>query len=304
MPGFRTLVRHVWGELHALPRPRRFVNSEGGSVEQQHDRRLILHHCANYAATLGLFLAQGRRLRLLELGCGSGALSCAFARAMPPDWELVATDYSPELLAQARTLYRLPNLSFEWLDARELVPGRLTGFDGVFFLEVIEHLPSAEAVKLLARLHAAMRPGGVLVFTTLDRAAFPRPFSGYAPHFAEYSYRSMRDFLRGSPFEQFDVHRLISERIAQEHVRAENTIGYAANRLRRLAGSLVNRLPVVEGTVNRAVSLGFRLYSLLPGNRRFDLDGYLGTLEFATEDKERRDRESFGLVAWLKKAEG
>ena len=38
---------------------------------------------------------------VLELGCGSGALSHAFARAMPDGWRLLATDYSDELVAHA-----------------------------------------------------------------------------------------------------------------------------------------------------------------------------------------------------------
>ena len=46
------------------------------------------------------------RERVLELGCGSGALTYAFARAMPPGWSIIATDYSEKLLAGAPKLGR------------------------------------------------------------------------------------------------------------------------------------------------------------------------------------------------------
>jgi 2-polyprenyl-3-methyl-5-hydroxy-6-metoxy-1,4-benzoquinol methylase len=301
-PEFRELVRRIWSEVSASPAPARFVNAEGGSVEQTRNSALLFHHCANYAAALSLFMTEGRPLRLLELGCGSGALSRAFAAVMPGVWQLVATDYAPALLARAREACRLPNLSFERLDARELEPGRLAGFDGVFFLEVIEHLPRAEAARLLSRLHGAMRPGAVLAFSTLDRAAFSRPRSGYPPHCFEYTSATMAAFLRShSPFGRRDILRLVSARIAAEHARAEDCGGYLANRLRGLGAAVTAGYPAVRRLGGLLTGVGFGLYSLLPRNGRFDLHGYLRTLEFAAGDPERPNPDSFGLVVRLQK---
>ena len=98
----RDLVRQVWTEFHALPPLRSYMNTEGGDVRQVGHPLSSLRHCANYAAVLKLLNGRGRNLRLLEIGCGSGALSSALAWTMPEDWRLVATDYSAALVAQVK----------------------------------------------------------------------------------------------------------------------------------------------------------------------------------------------------------
>jgi SAM-dependent methyltransferase len=283
-------------------------------VEQQRDRRLQLHHCANYAAVLDVLRQTGqtsptgqtRPLRLLELGCGSGVLTSALARVMPAGWAIEATDYSERLLAGARARFEHANLSFRHLDVRSIGPERLAGVDAVLLLEVIEHLPRDEAAGLLRRVYDALPPGGVMVMTTLDRAAFPRVFSGYAPHFHEYTHRSLSRFLRDrrfSPFEGCDVFRLVSARIVGEAVRAEERGGYLVNRLQRLVLNLGRRHTEFSAFRGWLESRLFRLYTVLPETDGFDFEGYLSTLEFVRSEPELRDRDSFGLVAVLKKNE-
>jgi SAM-dependent methyltransferase len=288
-------------------------------VEQHPDRRLQLHHCANYAAVLTVLRGSGHdpksqkdfghvpSLRLLELGCGSGVLTSALARVMPEGWTIEATDYSEQLLAGARERFECASLCFSHLDVRSLDPDRLSGVDAVLLLEVIEHLPPGEAAALLRRVYDALPAGGMMVMTTLDRAAFPRPFSGYAPHFVEYTHRSLSALLgdrRRSPFEQYDVYRLASRRIVTEAVRAEARGGYLLNRFQRLLSNLGrghNEFVAFRGWLESRL---FRLYNLLPANNGFDFEGYLSTLEFVRSEPELRDHDSFGLVAVLKKAGG
>jgi SAM-dependent methyltransferase len=303
---FREDVRRIWDEFQRIESSRDFGNLEGGSVEQQRDRRLQLHHCANYAAVLQVLSQtdQTRPLRLLEFGCGSGVLTSAFARVMPDGWTLEATDYSEHLLASAKERFERDGLSFSHLDVRTIKPERLEGVDAVLLLEVIEHLPPDEAEGLLRQVHDALPTGGMMVLTTLDRAAFPRPFSGYAPHFVEYSYSSFDRFLadrRRSPFEQHDVYRLVSQRIVSDSVRSEERGGYLANRLQRLLLGLGKRhveFGAVRGWVESRL---FYLYSCLPERDGFDFDGYLATLDFERTRPEEHDDDSFGLVAVLRK---
>jgi len=304
---FRGWVRRLWTELARLDRPREFVNIEGGSVEQIRDRRLQLHHCANYAAVLTILELNSAdaKLSLLELGCGSGGLSCALARVMPEGWQLKATDYSERLLATARRFYQEDNLRFEFLDVRRLEPERFARVDGVFLLEVIEHLRQEEASELLHRLHRALGPRARLIITTLDRSPFPRPFSGYPPHHVEYSFRTMHQFLSDrnkNPFAEFEIYRLA--RIAAEEVAAEERGGYLVNRLQRLVTQVTGWFPVVARLRQRVLAAGFRVYALLPQNQRFDFDGYLATMSLVRPEEaaaDRYDRESFGLVVVLRK---
>jgi SAM-dependent methyltransferase len=309
-------VRRIWDEFQRLGRSPEFGNLEGGSVEQQRDRRLQLHHCANYAAVLAVLKSLGHdpkseedfghvpSLRLLELGCGSGALTSVLARVMPEGWKIEATDYSERLLTGARARFECSNLSFRHLDVRSIGPERLAGVDAVLVLEVIEHLPPEEAVGLLRRVYDALPPGGMMVMTTIDRAAFPRPFSGYAPHFVEYTHRSLSQLLgdrQRSPFEEYNVFRLVSERIVSESVRAEARGGYLVNRLQRWLLGIGRRHRTFGAFRGWVESRLFRLYSLLPDTDRFGFEGYLNTLEFVRSEPELHDRDSFGLVAVLRK---
>ena len=314
---FRADVKRIWDEFQRLEKSREFGNLEGGSVEQVRDRRLQLHHCANYAAVLTVLKSLGHdpkseagfghvaSLRLLEFGCGSGVLTSALAQVMPDGWTIEATDYSEHLLASAKERFERDGLSFSHLDVRSIRPEHLDGIDAVLLLEVIEHLPADEAEGLLRRVYDALPSGGMMVLTTLDRAAFPRPFSGYAPHHVEYTWSSLDRFLgdrQRSPFEEHRVYRLVSERIATESVRNEERGGYFANRLQRLMLELGRRhaeFGALRGWVESRV---FHLYSFLPERDGFDFDGYLATLDFIQSEPEQHDCDSFGLVAVLRKS--
>lgn len=283
---------------------REFLNVEGGSVEQVRDGRLRLHHCANYAAALTVLSGAAGDLRILELGCGSGLMSAAFARLMPANWKLTATDYSWRLVEHARRCYQGANIVFECMNVRDLNTEYLKDFDAVMFLEVIEHLSPAEVLDLLARIYAGLKPGGKVVITTLDRSPFRRAFSGYAPHRIEYRYKTLRSFLqdrRRSPFEEVQVFRLISPRIVREAVRSEVWGGYLINRLVALGDKLNRRYPSFCAARRKTIDFLFRLYDRLVPRRKFKADDYINEIRLVTEEPERYEKESFSLVAVLRK---
>ncbi|MCL6465502.1 MAG: class I SAM-dependent methyltransferase [candidate division WOR-3 bacterium] len=304
---FRQNLARIWNEVEQLAVAGEFLNVEGGSVEQVRDYRLRLHHCANYAAAFTTFAAADRPMRILELGCGSGILSAAFARLMPSDWTLYATDYSSRLIESARTRYQFANVRFECININDLKPDFLKNFDAVMFLEVIEHLVAQEVVTLFSRLYSGLTAGGMVVISTVDRSPFKRQFSGYAPHKIEYRYATLHDFLNNkekNPFEQVEIFRLTSRRIVQEAVRSEDRGGYFLNRLVGLVKRITQRQRWLVSSTARLVNFSFRVYDRFMPKKRFNVEEYLKEVRFITRQPELFGAESFSLVAILRKMPG
>lgn len=300
------MVRKIWAEIPEVAAGRRFVNLEGGGVEQQPDRRLRLHHCANYAAALSILSTAERNINVLELGCGSGALSRAFARTMPSGWKLVATDYSRRLIDYARENHTLPNLIFAALDAARITPGLLADIDAVMFLEVIEHLPRCQVAELFSCLYQGLGPGGTVIISTVDRSPFVRPFSGYPHHQTEYRYETLQKFLqdrRINPFEEVTIFRVVSPRIVRAAIRAENRGGYFLNRLAGLVGRLIRPAQLTRSQERLSVLLSF-LYRQIVPRRRFAIDDYLTDMALVTVNAEKYNQSSFSLIAVLRKGGG
>ena len=113
----------------------------------------------------------GRKsLRLLDIGCGAGLASEAFAKF---GFEVCGLDASPDGIEAARahvTTYPLPagagDLSYRCGSAEELCAEKQT-FDVVTALEVIEHVTDPQQfMHLLASL---TRPGGMVCVSTMNR---------------------------------------------------------------------------------------------------------------------------------------
>lgn len=301
---FQKTLKRFWAEIERVSTSNKFLNVEGGSVEQVRDNRLRLHHCANYAAAFTIFAAEDRPLRILELGCGSGLLSTAFARLMPSDWSLLATDYSPQLIEYAQVHSAVAGVKFECLGISDLKPEFLRNFDAVMFLEVIEHLFEGEAVKLLSRLYSGLSAGGMVILTTLDRSPFKRPFSGYGPHKVEYRYETLRNFLldkREIPFERVDIFRLVAPRIVRQAIKSEKWGGYLFNRTVALVNRVAQSHHDFVHLLERLTNISFWVYGhFLPG-QRFNPDGYMDEVKFITQNAADYHSDSFSLVAVLRK---
>lgn len=104
-------------------------------------------------------------LRLLDIGCGGGLVCEPMARM-----GAVVTGIDPATrnIAAARTHADDQGLAIDYRDveAERLVTDGAT-FDAVLCLEVVEHVPDPGA--FLETCAALVRPGGVLVLSTLNR---------------------------------------------------------------------------------------------------------------------------------------
>ena len=109
-------------------------------------------HAFVYEKARGLvdLLAPKAGERILDLGCGTGALTAEIAARGA---EVLGVDRSGEMITQARK--KFPTLLFEVMDARELRDDR-SGFDAVFSNAVLHWIPEAEEV--IAGVARALKP--------------------------------------------------------------------------------------------------------------------------------------------------
>jgi|SRR5579883_1689664 len=122
-------------------------------------------------------ICQGRdpkHMRVLEIGCGAGRVTRAFADFFGEVW---AVDISAEMVRQAkRAVAAYPNahvvqnngrdlsvLRPSWLQRRR--GARAPEFDFAFSSMVFQHIPSVEIIEGYVRdVHAWLRPGGLFKF--------------------------------------------------------------------------------------------------------------------------------------------
>jgi trans-aconitate methyltransferase len=99
-------------------------------------------------------LAPKQSERILDLGCGTGALTAEIAAKGS---QVVGVDRSAEMIAEARN--KFPAIRFEVCDARELP---FSGeFDAVFSNAVLHWIPEAE--RVVQGVARSLRNGGRLV---------------------------------------------------------------------------------------------------------------------------------------------
>ncbi len=126
-------------------------------VEKNIDR--FLARCRQYCA------AAGPKPRLLDIGCGNGAL---LKRALQAGFECQGIEISSPLADQARQQTGCPVHTCFLADAN-LPEG---SFDAVTMYDVIEHLQSPRTD--LATVRELLRPGGILFLFTPNENALPR----------------------------------------------------------------------------------------------------------------------------------
>ncbi|MCC7426626.1 MAG: class I SAM-dependent methyltransferase [Alphaproteobacteria bacterium] len=99
-----------------------------------------------------------RPRRLLDLGCGTGALARALAARLP-DAEIVGADIAEPFLAAARAEAAGARIRFERADAQSL-PFASAEFDAAASMLVLNFLPEPE--RALAEMHRVLAPGGLV----------------------------------------------------------------------------------------------------------------------------------------------
>ena len=106
-------------------------------------------------------------LRLLDIGCGGGLLSEPMARLGA---QVVGADAAPKNIEVARLHAGQVGLDIDYrAETAEALLAAGESFDAVLAMEIVEHV--AEPPAFVQACHDLLRPGGVLVMSTLNRTA-------------------------------------------------------------------------------------------------------------------------------------
>jgi 2-polyprenyl-6-hydroxyphenyl methylase/3-demethylubiquinone-9 3-methyltransferase len=156
-----------------------------------------------------------RPRRVLDIGCGNGALTARVAEA---GYEMTGIDFTATGIERARASF--PGVQFHPHDISDPLPEEMQGrFDAVLSAEVIEHLFLPR--DLLARAREALGPSGHAVITTpyhgywknLSLAVLDKfdhhwsPQSDYG-HVKFFSERTLSDLLGECGFDPMGVLRV------------------------------------------------------------------------------------------------
>ena len=199
--------------------------SLGERYEEHHRERRDEGDFVFVPERIPLFRAAiGTGMRVLDLGCRSGALTRHFLDGN----EVVGLDVDRAALAKAEALGIEPVEA----DVEQPLPFADASFDAVVAGEVLEHLQLPEA--LVAEARRVLRPGGVLV--------------GSVPN--AFRLQSRLRFLRGRDPEDDPTHlHLFSPAVVRVLLRGfeDVTLAYVGGRYRRLHPRLLARDLVFRG---------------------------------------------------------
>jgi ubiquinone/menaquinone biosynthesis C-methylase UbiE len=134
--------------------------------------------------------------RILELGCGQGDLWRKNRERIPLGWEVVLSDFSEGMLAQAQENLaesRIP-IIFKLIDAQS-IPYPQATFDAVIANHMLYHTP--DRAKALVEIRRVLKPGGDLYATTIGRnhlRELPELVLGFDPDLPLQSFDGIGDF--------------------------------------------------------------------------------------------------------------
>ncbi|MBW3635582.1 MAG: class I SAM-dependent methyltransferase [Armatimonadetes bacterium] len=150
-----------------------------------------------FARLLKDVLAHRDSVRLIDLGCGTGANLPMLREAVGPRGAVFGLDFSPLALQFARGEIDGSNLYLSQGDAMRL-PLRDEATDCVTMLDVLEHLPDDN--RALCEVMRILKPGGVLL---LSVPAYQHLWSAHDEalhHFRRYERAQLGRVLRDAGF--------------------------------------------------------------------------------------------------------
>lgn len=170
-------------------------------IDDPQVRRVVFK---SFKRTLRPWLPKERTAHILDIACGEGAF--LFFLKEQCYTNLYGFDLSPENVAICHRL----GLDFvRVFDALEIekFPGPPEGYDAIFALDIIEHLPKAKAAEFLDRTREQLRPGGYLVLQTPNAGFLMGTYHRYNDLSHEFilTEKTARDLLMVAGFRNEDI---------------------------------------------------------------------------------------------------
>lgn len=165
------------------------------TVRDPRQRRVIFRA---FERTLGAWLPRNREARILDVGCGEGAL-LAFLRERGYT-NLAGFDLSPENVRICHELGLSFVQQFNALDVAEFGSG---DYDVIFALDLLEHLPKSSAASFLDQVRARLAPRGYVVVQMPNMGSVLGLFHRYYDLSHEFGLteKSARDLFMVAGFE-------------------------------------------------------------------------------------------------------
>lgn len=128
-----------------------------------HELRTAENSAGYLLPTLAELHKANPRLRLLDVGAGSGTISATLAKAIQPDGHVTATDIKADILPRAKAvadLAGITNIDYQEADVLSRLPFEDSTFDVTHCHQVLAHLPRpADAIREMLRV---TKPGGIV----------------------------------------------------------------------------------------------------------------------------------------------
>ena len=137
-----------------------------GSVPELYDQLLVPLIFEPYADDLARRVVALQPLRVLETAAGTGVVTRAMARLLPPGTAIVATDLNPPMLDRAAAIGAARQVQWRQADAMSL-PFPDASFDAVVCQFGVMFFP--DRAHGYAEARRVLRPGGVFLFNAWDR---------------------------------------------------------------------------------------------------------------------------------------